>query len=341
MRIGLVNDLPIALEALRRTVARMPSATVAWTAMDGAEAVARCAHDRPDIVLMDLIMPVMDGVEATRRIMRQAPCPILVVTATVTGNAARVFEALGAGALDAIDTPNLNDPEGVERLCKRIQTIVRLSRPAPATSASLAVPAPRMGSQPLPTPALIGASTGGPQALRRVLLTWPKPLPFAAVIVQHLDAAFVPGLAEWLGRECQQRVRVAEPGQAAHPGTVSIAGGNQHLVLDSQCVFRHQPGPPSDIHQPSVDALLESAARAGLRPGVAALLTGMGTDGARGLLALRRAGWTTLAQDQDTSVVWGMPGAAVQCGAATRVLGIDQIGAAILAHFSEPETHRP
>ncbi|MBM4006286.1 MAG: chemotaxis-specific protein-glutamate methyltransferase CheB [Planctomycetes bacterium] len=341
MRIGLVNDLPIALEALRRTVARIPEATVAWTAMDGAEAVARCAHDRPDIVLMDLIMPVMDGVEATRCIMQQAPCSILVVTATVTGNAARVFEALGAGALDAIDTPNLNDPAGVERLCKRIQTIVRLSRPVVAATASLVVSAPRAGSQPLPTPALLGASTGGPQALRRVLLTWPEPLPFAAVIVQHLDAGFVPGLAEWLGRECHHKVKIAEPGQAARAGTVYLAGGSQHLVLDSDCAFRHQAGSPSDIHQPSVDALLESAARAGLQPGVSAILTGMGTDGARGLLALRRAGWTTLAQDQDTSVVWGMPGAAVQCGAATRVLGVDQIGPAILAHFSESGIHRP
>ncbi len=341
MRIGLVNDLPIALEALRRTVAQMPGASVAWSAMDGAEAVARCAKDRPDVVLMDLIMPVMDGVEATRRIMREAPCPILVVTATVSGNAARVFEALGAGALDAIDTPNLSDPAGVERLCRRIQLIVRAARPATAATTPLAQAGKRTGSQPLPTPALIGASTGGPQALRRVLLAWPKPLPFAAVIVQHLDSAFVPGLAEWLSRECNLPVRVAVPGQVAQPGAAYIAGGSQHLLLDEQCRFSHQAGSPTDLHQPSVDALFESAARAGLTPGIAALLTGMGSDGARGLLSLRRAGWKTLAQDQETSVIWGMPGAAVQSGAATRVLGIEQIGSAIHAHFAESRIERP
>ena len=340
MKIGLVNDLPIALEALRRTVARIPGAVVAWTAMDGAEAVARCATERPDIVLMDLIMPVMDGVEATRRIMRESPCPILVVTATVTGNAARVFEALGAGALDAIDTPNLTDPAGIERLCKRIQSIVRLARPVATSSAALVEATRSTGTQPLPTPALLGASTGGPQALRRVLMSWPKPLPFAAVIVQHLDAAFVPGLADWLGRECHHMVRVAEPGQPARPGAIYIAGGTQHLLLDANCVFRERAGAASDLHQPSVDALFESAARAGLAPGVAALMTGMGSDGARGLLALRRAGWKTIAQDQETSVVWGMPGAAVQSGAATRVLGVEQVGAAIQAHFSESGTHR-
>jgi two-component system response regulator WspF len=251
-----------------------------------------------------------------------------------------VFEALGAGALDAIDTPNLTDPAGIERLCKRIQSIVRIARPVPASSAALVEATRSTGTQPLPTPALLGASTGGPQALRRVLMSWPKPLPFAAVIVQHLDAAFVPGLADWLGRECHHLVRVAEPGQPARPGTIYIAGGTQHLLLDANCVFREQAGAASDLHQPSVDALFESAARAGLAPGVAALMTGMGSDGARGLLALRRAGWKTIAQDQETSVVWGMPGAAVQSGAAARVLGVEQVGAAIQAHFSESGTHR-
>jgi len=340
MRIGLVNDLDLVIEALRMAVGRVPGATVAWTARDGAEAVRQCRLDRPDLVLMDLIMPVMDGVEATRRIMRETPCPILVVTATVTGNAARVFEALGAGALDAIDTPTLTDPAGIERLCKRIQSIVRLARPVAASSAALVEATRSTGTQPLPTPALLGASTGGPQALRRVLMSWPKPLPFAAVIVQHLDAAFVPGLADWLGRECHHLVRVAEPGQPARPGTIYIAGGTQHLLLDANCVFREQAGAASDLHQPSVDALFESAARAGLAPGVAALMTGMGSDGARGLLALRRAGWKTIAQDQETSVVWGMPGAAVQSGAAARVLGVEQVGAAIQAHFSESGTYR-
>ena len=340
MRIGIVNDLSLAVEALRRAVLSVPGQEVAWIARDGQEAVKQCAVDRPDVLLMDLIMPVMDGVEATRRIMRESPCPILVVTATVTGNAARVFEALGAGALDAIDTPNLTDPAGIERLCKRIQSIVRLARPVATSSAALVEATRSIGTQPLPTPALLGASTGGPQALRRVLMSWPKPLPFAAVIVQHLDAAFVPGLADWLGRECHHLVRVAEPGQPARPGTIYIAGGTQHLLLDANCVFRARAGAASDLHQPSVDALFESAARAGLAPGVAALMTGMGSDGARGLLALRRAGWKTIAQDQETSVVWGMPGAAVQSGAATRVLGVEQVGAAIQAHFSESGTHR-
>jgi two-component system response regulator WspF len=341
MRIGLVNDLPLAMEALRRSVVKVPGAKVAWCAVDGAEAVRMCANDRPDMVLMDLIMPVMDGVEATRRIMRESPCPILVVTATVTGNAACVFEALGAGALDAIDTPNLSSPDGVDRLCRRIQLIARLAQPVASSGAHMLPPLTAIRAQQVPTPALIGASTGGPLALRNVLLEWPRPLPFSAVIVQHLDAAFVPGLAEWLARETRLPVRVALPGSLPEPGTVWLAGGEQHLILDRQARFRERPAQPSDLHHPSVDALFLSAAESGLAPGIAALLTGMGSDGAQGMRALRDVGWKTVAQDQTTSVVWGMPGAAVQLGAAARVVPIQHVGPAIHAHFAETGSQTP
>lgn len=330
MRIGLVNDLPLAMEALRRSVTRVPGASVAWTAADGEQAVARCRADRPDLVLMDLIMPVMDGVEATRRIMRESPCPILVVTATVSGNAARVFEALGAGALDAIDTPNLSSDEGADALCRRIGHIERLTREDRAT---LRLPAPGPLATPGhgASPALIGASTGGPQALCTLLQAWPRPLPFAAVIVQHLDASFVPGLAEWLSRETGHRVSVARPGGRPEAGTVWLAGGSDHLELGRDGAFRARKPEAGELHHPSVDALFESAAASGLAPGVASLLTGMGSDGARGMLALRRAGWTTIAQDQASSVVWGMPGAAVRMQAASRTLRLDDIAPAMLS----------
>jgi len=330
VRIGLVNDLPLALEALRRSVARIPGASVAWTAADGEQAVTRCRADRPDLVLMDLIMPVMDGVEATRRIMKECPCPILVVTATVTGNAARVFEALGAGALDAIDTPNLASEAGFDALCRRIGHIERLTREERGTS-RLPATAPAAAPDGGASPVLVGASTGGPQALCALLQAWPKPLPFSAVIVQHLDAVFMAGLAEWLAKETGHRVALSVPGSMPLAGTVWIAGGMDHLELARNGAFRSRKPDTTDLHHPSVDALFESAAASGLRPGVAAVLTGMGSDGARGLLALRRAGWTTIAQDQATSVVWGMPGAAVRMQAATRTLPLPEIGPAMLS----------
>lgn len=342
MRIALVNDLPLAVEALRRSVARMPGMTVAWTAADGVEALEHCHRDRPDLILMDLIMPRMDGVECTRRIMHECPCPILVVTATVSGNAARVYDALGAGALDAIDTPNLGSEEGMDRLGRRISHIERLTRQdrQSARKGSTAVPAPGTRSGGL-APALIGASTGGPQALCAMLREWPRPLAFPAVIVQHLDPTFIPGLAEWLSRETGHRVQVAEPGGMPESGTVWLAGGSKHLTLDAGGRFRERAHAAGELHHPSVDALFESAAASGLRPAIAALLTGMGSDGAQGLLALRRAGWQTVAQDQATSVVWGMPGSAVRLDAATRTLPLPLIGVAILAHFLELNPTRP
>ena len=344
MRIALVNDLPLAIEALRRSVARMAGMSVAWTASDGVEALEKCRRDRPDLVLMDLMMPNMDGVECTRRIMRECPCPILVVTATVSGHAARVYEALGAGALDAIDTPNLGSEDGMDRLGRRISHIERLTRQnrQDRQAASRDTPAPAPGTaRGGMAPALIGASTGGPQALCAMLRDWPRPLAFAAVIVQHLDAAFTLGLANWLEKETGHRVRLAEPGGRPETGTVWIAGGPRHLLLDAEGTFRERAPDPKDLHHPSVDALFHAAASSGLRPAIAALLTGMGNDGAAGLLALRNAGWQTLAQDQATSVVWGMPGSAVRLGAATRTLPLPLVGVAILAHFLQSEPSRP
>jgi two-component system response regulator WspF len=334
MRIAVVNDLRIALFALTRIVERMPDATLAWTAVDGAEAVAKCAADRPDLILMDLIMPVLDGVEATRRIMRDSPCPILVVTATIEGNAGHVFEALGAGALDAVETPAFDaaaEGSGAARLRAKIEQIARTQRiearpPAPSPPTARSTHASSEGA-PL---VLLGASTGGPQALATVLRGLPAPPPFAVVIVQHLDAAFVPGFRQWLAAETSLRVEAATPGRVAEPGVVAVASGTRHLQIGPGGAFMESDDPADALHKPSVDSLMLSAA-ASRRRGAAALLTGMGRDGAAGLLALRQAGWTTFAQDAGTSVVWGMPGAAAQLKAAAHVLPVDQIGPAIQA----------
>lgn len=335
MRIGIVNDLRLAVESLRRAVATVPGATVAWVAVDGAEAVAMCAHDLPDVVLMDMIMPVMDGVEATRRIMRQTPCPILVVTATVEGNASRVFEALGAGALDAVATPGLA-PDGTlvnaEPLARKIRAIGVIAGvdPAPPRSAS-APPAASETSRRIGPFIAIGVSTGGPQALATLLRDLPRPVPCATVIVQHIDTAFAPGLAEWLAAETRHRVDAARPGDTLAPDRVLIAATGDHIVLDASGHLTYTAEPRDLVYRPSVDVFFDSLLRAHAAPGVAVLLTGMGRDGASGLARLRSARWHTIAQDKATSVVWGMPGAAVQIGAAVQTLPIHEIGGAIAA----------
>ncbi len=344
MRVGIVNDLRLAAEALRRVVEAAPGLEVAWIARDGAEAVERCAADHPDVVLMDLIMPTMDGVEATRRIMRDHPCAILVVTATVQGNLGKVYEAMSHGALDAVATPVLGregQVTGGEDLVRKIGTVGRLigrdDSPASAPARPAARPEERGGQAPL---LAIGSSTGGPGALATILAALPADLPAAVILVQHVDAHFAEGLAEWLDRQSSLRVRPAGNGDRPEIGRVLLAATNDHLVLGSDGRLRYTSDPVKTPYRPSVDAFFESAALHADRAGCAVLLTGMGRDGASGLAKLRSLGWHTIAQDEATSVVWGMPGAAVKLDAAVEILPIEHVaehGALALRRLAQGE----
>lgn len=342
MRIAIVNDMRLAIEALRRVVASVPGAEVAWVAEDGLQALEKCRVDRPDLVLMDLIMPVMDGVESTRRIMSECPCPVVVVTATVDGNASKVYDALGHGALDAVNTPTLGpqgDVGGGEALVRKIEMVRRMHRPSPpsreATAPAAAPPPPCDPSRREARLVAIGASTGGPQALATILSALPRSFTLPVVVVQHVDAEFVPGLVRWLADQVDRPVRIAEPG-ALSAGEVVVAGHNRHLVVEGSGRLGYRDEPSDVAHRPSVDVLFRSLAELRGTCGVAALLTGMGRDGADGLLALRRAGWCTIAQDRGSSVVWGMPGTAVQLGAACDVLPLSEIAARIARESAVP-----
>lgn len=342
MKIAIVNDLRLAVEVLRRALAGVPELEVCWVAQDGAEAVRRCGEQRPDLILMDLLMPVMDGVEATRRIMAATPCPILVVTASVGGNFARVYEALGAGALDAVATPSFtSDGEIAGRtdlLLKiaTLQTLTGAAKPAPWPPAEPAAARIRHGR--LPPLLAIGASTGGPKALATLLAQLPADFPAAVVVVQHLDHHFVPGLADWLAQSSPLSVApLTETGRLL-AGHVWLAAADAHLVLDEHTLELRFSAEPSDVScRPSVDVFFHSIARqTGLR-GCGVLLTGMGRDGAAGLLALRRAGFYTIAQNEASSVVWGMPKAAVELDAADAVLPLGSIAERLLVRCCAPQ----
>jgi two-component system response regulator WspF len=325
MRIAIVNDLAMASKVLRSLVASVPEYQVAWTAADGAEAVRLCAQDRPDLILMDLIMPVMDGVEATRLIMKQSPCAILVVTASVSGNSSKVFEAMGHGALDAVATPA--GAPGSQELLRKISRIAKLigvnARPAPE-------PVARPAAYTFPRLVAIGASTGGPKALATVLQGLPADLDAAVAIVQHLDVQFAAGLSEWLNEQTELPVSLAREGMRPQSGEVYVAGTNDHLVLGADLAFHYTAEPTDYPYRPSVDEFFASVGRHCSRPGLAAVLTGMGRDGARGLLALRQAGWHTIAQDEKSCIVYGMPKAAYEVGAAVEVLPLEQMTSAIV-----------
>jgi two-component system response regulator WspF len=344
MRIAIVNDLPLAREALRRVVLSQPGYSIAWVAEDGAGAVERARQDRPDVILMDLLMPVLDGVEATRQIMTACPCPILVVTATVAGNYPLVLQAMSHGALDAVPTPQLGlggQLRGGQELLTRLERLARQAQVSGGRKPSVDVPgtgglrpALAWGASTCPPLVTLGASTGGPEALARILERLPATMRSPVVIVQHISAEFAPDLVVWLQGRSRLRVEAAREGAAPVPGTVFVAVTNDHLVLTADHHFHYTPEPIDEPFRPSVNVCFESLAAHWPTPGVAVLLTGMGHDGARGLALLRQRGWQTIAQDEQTSVVYGMPRAAVESHAACRVLPVDQIAGAITARLT-------
>jgi two-component system, chemotaxis family, response regulator WspF len=341
MKIGIVNDLAMAAEALRRAVTSEPEHEVVWIARDGLEAVACCARRTPDLVLMDLIMPNMDGVEATRRIMAETPCAIIVVTASVGANASRTFDAMAQGALDAVDTPLLEGGSirvGAARLLAKIDGIGRLIGAQVRPRGRL----PQTDSAPTSSQQLvaIGASAGGPGALAIVLRGLPASFSAAIVIIQHIDEKFAPGMAQWLRQHCALPVTVVAEGGRITSGEVHLACSADHLTLKTADRLGYTAEPRDYVYRPSVDVFFHGVCR--LWPGevVGVLLTGMGHDGALGLKALRDRGHHTIAQDRLTSAVYGMPKAAAEMDAAVEILPLSGIAPRLARLFASTARER-
>jgi two-component system, chemotaxis family, response regulator WspF len=328
MRIAIVNDAAMAVEALRRVLLMTSEHQVAWIAKDGVEAVAKCAKDTPDLILMDLIMPLMDGVEATRRIMKQSPCAIIIVTVDVEKNSAKVFEAMRYGALDAVNTPvlaNATSLQAAQALLTKIVTIAKLiGKPSSPTKLQPFKP------QALPPLIAIGSSTGGPKALSTILSHLPANFGAAIVVVQHVDVQFAKGMIDWLNDSTPLTVRKASSGDRPEVGTVLVASTNDHLYLQSNAMLNYTKEPLTYPYRPSIDVFFKSTAQHWHSPGTAILLTGMGRDGAEGLSLLRQQGWYTIAQDQASCAVYGMPKAAVELNAAVDILSPEAIAPALL-----------
>ncbi len=350
MKIAIVNDVPMVVEVLRRALAQWPEHQLLWVAQDGAQAIELCAWQLPDVVLMDMLMPHVDGVEATRRIMQSTPCPILIVTADIGACAQKVYEALGYGALDAVDTPALGGSEwerGSSVLRDKIARVGRMEPKAPPPVVAARTPRP---ARPAPVAhsvvsavdggsasrqlVAIGASAGGPGALAVLLRGLPKDFSAALVIVQHIDPGFSAGMATWLQQQCGLPVRVAQEGDQPRAGLVLMAGTNQHLLLKNRDTLGYEAESADDVYHPSIDVFFHSVVRQWRGQKVGVLLTGMGRDGAIGLKAMRDAGLHTIAQDRQSSSVYGMPKAAAALDAATEILPLDSIAGALVAQFS-------
>jgi two-component system, chemotaxis family, protein-glutamate methylesterase/glutaminase len=367
IRVLIVEDSATVRGHLHEVLAGDPQLEIVGEVADGKQAIEACLALRPDIITMDMMLPVITGLGATEYIMAHCPTPILVVSASTNrGELYRTYEALSAGAVDVMEKPRGDEPDGVweatflatVKLVSRIRVITHMAGrhrtldqlethgPARRDGAPLSAASGRMraggaassalaptGSRPRPfTAVAIGASTGGPGALVDVLRALPPDLTVPVLLVLHIGKPFGDAFASWLDGQTRRPVAFASDGQTLNSvaGRVVMAPPDRHLELRGDRLWLSD-APERHSCRPSVDVLFESVARTMGATAIGCLLTGMGRDGAEGLLAIRRAGGATMAQDEATSVVYGMPREAAILGAAERILPLQSIGAAIAA----------
>lgn len=336
VRVLIADDSLVAREMLAQILSSDPMIEVIGQAKDGEEAVDMVARLRPDLVTMDIHMPKLDGLKATEKIMAFTPTPILVVSSSVYGEGiGRAFDALNLGALEVIKKPEPRDWTDLDRIGRdvirkvKILSNVRVITHIRGRKDRVLehVPFERAGRDSRALVAM-GSSTGGPSALLTVLGGLAADFPVPIVIAQHIAEGFIPGLVSWLDAGCKIRVVAAQDGQRIEPGAAYVAPTGANMVVDGGAVRYREPL-FSQLYIPSADTLFESVARSHGKRAVGVILTGMGADGAEGLKLLRNTGAATIAQDEATCTVFGMPKAAIEIGAAGDVLSIHKISAAI------------
>lgn len=327
MRVLVVDDSAVTREYLIYLLEEDPDIEVVGTAVDGLEATEKAAQLKPDVILMDVHMPRLNGYEAACRIMEQTPTPIVMASASMEqGETSMTFEAIRAGALTVVQKPvGFGHPLAAQTGRQLIQTLKLMAEVKVVRRWPRREP-PAQPDPPMPRPqqrisaVAIGASTGGPAVLMEILGALPVDLSMPVLVVQHIAAGFTSGLISWLQQGTPLRVKLAEAGNDLDAGTVYLApDGWQMGVSRNHRIHLAKDGANYGFC-PSVSYLFESVAAVYGRSALGVLLTGMGQDGASGLLSLRRAGSMTIAQDADSSTIFGMPAAAINLGAAQYVL---------------------
>lgn len=350
VRVLVIDDSASVRQTLVDVLSADPGIEVMGVASDPFVAARRIAEDVPDVITLDVEMPRMDGITFLRKLMAQRPIPVVMCSSLTEAGSETLMQALEAGAVDIILKPRIGAADHLAESADRIRDVVKAAArarlgarrtttrsldPGTKLTADAMLPPPTGAAMARTTEmvACLGASTGGTEALREVLQALPANAP-GIVIVQHMPAGFTAAFSKRLNSLCEVEVKEAQHGDPVLRGHVLIAPGDKHMLLERQGA-RYQvavkDGPPVSRHRPSVDVLFRSAARAAGRNAMGVIMTGMGDDGARGLLELKEAGATTLAQDEATSIVFGMPKEAIARGAAQKVLALEHIAREIMA----------
>lgn len=335
IKVLCVDDSALIRDLLREIINSHDDMEVVAVAQDPIVARDLIKLHNPDVLTLDVEMPRMTGLEFLERLMRLRPMPVLMVSSLTSAGSEVTLRALELGAIDFLEKPAVGIRAGMMEYSDLIAEKIRASARARVARPRLAQPrreiaAPLHSSEKI---VLIGASTGGTEAVREVLEPLPVNCP-ALLITQHMPGGFTRSFAERLNRLCRITVKEAEHGERIMPGHAYIAPGDAHLMLGrsgSNYIAQLDQGPPVNRHRPSVDVLFESAAKTGGKNTIGVILTGMGKDGAAGMVALRRSGAPTIAQDEASCVVFGMPREAIAVGGAAEVLPLDSIAARIMA----------
>ena len=335
IRVLITEDSATLRKYLRMSLESDPSFSVVGEAHNGEEAIELCRELDPDIITMDIRMPRMNGLEAIRRIMAEMPRPIVVLTTTKSDmEMGTSFKAIEAGALMVLGKPrclpgvnsDAADIVAQVKAMSSVKVVGRKKSPAEVHTTESGQKSQLVkGTTDRYEIVVIGASTGGPAVVHEILSGMPADLSVPIVVVQHLSPGFINGLAHWLQESTALSVKVARNGELLSPGTVYLAPDGRHLTAGQNKRLWLIGSPPVDRHRPSVNVLFESAAEYYGPAALGLLLTGMGADGARGLKHLKEAGGYTIAQDEASSVVFGMPGEAIKLDAARAVIATDEI----------------
>lgn len=341
IRVLIAEDSPTYRELLAAILQDTPNFQVIATARNGVEAVRLAKRLRPDVITMDVFMPEMDGFEATRQIMSECPCPVVIISASTDKTQQDLtFNALKAGALSVLEKPTLHDTNEVYqalarqvRLMSEVKVVRHWSQPARSIdpTSSTAVNGSIYSYNGKIQMVAVASSTGGPGILAEILGKLPANFPAPILIVQHITPGFGAGLADWLNQQTPLRVRLARHADEPQAGQVLMAPEGTHMVVNNLGLISLDNMPALNGQRPAADYLFRSVARIYGPKAIGIILTGMGSDGAEGLQAMRQAGAHTIAQDKATSIVFGMPSVAIALQAAEQILPAKQIAPAIMA----------
>ncbi|WP_129628082.1 chemotaxis-specific protein-glutamate methyltransferase CheB [Candidatus Oscillochloris fontis] len=343
LRILIVDDSALMRRLIRTMLEQDPELTVVGEAADGREALIRVAELRPDLITLDVRMPVMDGVETTRQIMAYQPTPILVLTASLSRYDIDItFQMLDSGALDVMEKPALGDNDALERariaLIRKIKLLARVKvvthlRGRRKLQEAQAVPPPVSPPPSRPSGTfpvvVIGASTGGPRIVQQILAGLPANYGAAVLVVQHIAQGFSAGMVEWMRTRSVLPIKLAQAGETLQIGTVLVAPDRLDMTFETDGRIKLSDHPLL-LQRPSIDITMQSVAEIYAAQTTGVLLTGMGRDGAMGMRAIRRAGGYTIAQDEASCTIFGMPKAAIDLGVVEAVLAPEKIIEALI-----------